>query len=62
MPSAYLQWQFHSGEQVVAHGPLVVNSLPEFSDFVIYGVHQLLPNFNFCLCWAVFVVLVKYMT
>ena len=23
MPSAYLQWQFHSGEQVVARGPLV---------------------------------------
>ena len=23
MPSAYLQWQFHSGERVVARGPLV---------------------------------------
>ena len=23
MPSAYLQWQFHSGERVVAHGPCV---------------------------------------
>ena len=23
MPSAYLQWRFHSGEQVVARGPLV---------------------------------------
>ena len=27
MPSAYLQWRFHSGEQVVAYGPLV--SSPE---------------------------------
>ena len=26
MPSAYLQWQFHSGERVVARGPLVSNS------------------------------------
>ena len=24
MPSAYLQWRFHSGEQVVARGPLVI--------------------------------------
>ena len=24
MPSAYLQWQFHSGERVVARGPLVI--------------------------------------
>ena len=24
MPSAYLQWQFYSGERVVAHGPLVL--------------------------------------
>ena len=24
MPSAYLQWRFHSGERVVARGPLVV--------------------------------------
>ena len=24
MPSAYLQWRFHSGEQVVAHVPLVL--------------------------------------
>ena len=24
MPSAYLQWQFHSGERVVARGPLVL--------------------------------------
>ena len=23
MPSAYLQWRFHSGERVVARGPLV---------------------------------------
>ena len=23
MPSAYLQWQFHSGERDVARGPLV---------------------------------------
>ena len=23
MPSAYLQWRFHSGERVVACGPLV---------------------------------------
>ena len=23
MPSAYLQWGFHSGERVVARGPLV---------------------------------------
>ena len=27
MPSAYLQWRFHSGERVVARGPLV--SSPE---------------------------------
>ena len=26
MPSAYLQWQFHSGERVVAHGPLVLSA------------------------------------
>ena len=25
MPSAYLQWRFHSGERVVARGPLVSN-------------------------------------
>ena len=24
MPSAYLQWRFHSGKRVVARGPLVV--------------------------------------
>ena len=24
MPSAYLQWRFHSGERVVARGPLVI--------------------------------------
>ena len=24
MPSAYLQWRFHSGERVVARGPLVL--------------------------------------
>ena len=24
MPSAYLQWWFHSGERVVARGPLVL--------------------------------------
>ena len=23
MPSAYLQWRFHSGERVVVRGPLV---------------------------------------
>ena len=29
MPSAYLQWRFHSGERVVARGPLVlIYSLP----------------------------------
>ena len=27
MPSAYLQWRFHSGERVVARGPLVFSSL-----------------------------------
>ena len=26
MPSAYLQWRFHSGERVVARGPLVYSS------------------------------------
>ena len=26
MPSAYLQWRFHSGERVVARGPLVLIS------------------------------------
>ena len=25
MPSAYLQWRFHSGERVVARGPLVLD-------------------------------------
>ena len=25
MPSAYLQWRFHSGERVVARGPLVMS-------------------------------------
>ena len=29
MPSAYLQWRFHSGERVVARGPLVVPRLFE---------------------------------
>ena len=24
MPSAYLQWRFHSGERIVARGPLVM--------------------------------------
>ena len=24
MPSAYLQWRFHSGERVVTCGPLVI--------------------------------------
>ena len=27
MPSAYLQWWFHSGERIVARGPLVINVL-----------------------------------
>ena len=27
MPSAYLQWRFHSGERVVARGPLVLISV-----------------------------------
>ena len=27
MPSAYLQWRFHSGERVVARGPLVFISV-----------------------------------
>ena len=29
MPSAYLQWRFHSGERVVARGPLVLLFLHE---------------------------------
>ena len=32
MPSAYLQWQFHSSERVVARGPLVLFS---------YGISRL---------------------
>ena len=31
MPSAYLQWRFHSGERVVARGPLVYFILFYFS-------------------------------
>ena len=27
MPSAYLQWRFHSGERVVARGPLVLKKI-----------------------------------
>ena len=32
MPSAYLQWRFHSGEGVVARGPLVTKFYPKYSD------------------------------
>ena len=31
MPPAYLQWQFHSGERVVARGPLVLQKVRSFS-------------------------------
>ena len=36
MPSAYLQWQFHSGEQDVARGPLVVLFFSEKMRLGIY--------------------------
>ena len=43
MPSAYLQWQFHSGERVVARGPLVcyVVISPE-AEIVLILVHSII--------------------
>ena len=35
MPSAYLQWRIHSGERVVARGPLVYCLLMFFGNFHI---------------------------
>ena len=37
MPSAYLQWRFHSGERVVARGPLVFCFFCVYFCFVIVG-------------------------
>ena len=33
MPSAYLQWRFHSGERVVARGPLVCLLMHDSASF-----------------------------
>ena len=58
MPSAYLKWQFHSGERVVACGPLVsfstgimglprrcgkIKDLSKF-DAAFFGVHPKQAN------------------
>ena len=47
MPSAYLQWRFHSGERVVARGPLVFSS----ADVPLTVGIQCFPSdfFAFCL-------------
>ena len=49
MPSAYLQWRFHSGERVVAHGPLVFFFVLFFFFFKKIGFdisYELSPNFH----------------
>ena len=43
MPSAYLQWRLHSGERVVAHGPLVL-----FDVISSIGDGHFFPFFFFC--------------
>ena len=37
MPSAYLQWRFHSGERVVARGPLVFRFTEDFLKKLLPG-------------------------
>ena len=38
MLSAYLQWRFHSGERVVARGPLV----SVLSQMLLSGIHYII--------------------
>ena len=49
MPSAYLQWRFHSGERVVARGPLVKipGSVPGglITKTCLYNFDPLKPHF-----------------
>ena len=46
MPSAYLQWRFHSGERVVARGPLVTFIIcnPALSDAENIDINRILLN------------------
>ena len=59
MPSAYLQWRFHSGERVVARGPLVFFCVYEYLFHKIFSrmANNVLEQSNswspLCICYPV---------
>ena len=45
--SAYLQWLFHSGEQDIAHGPLVFFSVKDFSGITLPRILKFCTNIEY---------------
>ena len=56
MPSAYLQWRFHSGERVVARGPLVfffATKIFHYRFLSLYERQSLQLLYTPTACWSI---------